>query len=189
MLIVLPLINYGLYFNCRPGFGCIPAYWDSKDGFWPSISTDPKTIPSDLWNFFVSNWDSSAFGVYSAFIVFLFACYFVIPGKVVEGAVVGGVGGSPLTKDRSNYRLKYKVNALRTLVLIAILGITTLYTQGVEPFLFLHDHFVGLLTASLVWTFGVSIFVYTWSFLPDSDGQEKILSCGGNSGNRIYDVS
>jgi len=189
MLIVLPLITYGLYFNCRPGFGCIPAFWDPKDGFWPSISTDPTTIPSDLWNFFVANWDSDAFDIYSVFMVFLFVCYFVIPGRVVEGTVVGGVGGSPLTKDRSNYKLKYKINALKTLVLIAVLVIATLHTRGVEPFLFLHDHFVGLITASLVWTFGVSIFVYSWSFLPDSNGQEKILAHGGNTGNKIYDVS
>ncbi|KAK5814483.1 ERG4/ERG24 ergosterol biosynthesis protein [Linnemannia elongata] len=187
MLIVLPLITYGLYYNCRAGFGCIPAYWDSKDGFWPSIGSDPTSYHKDLWDFFVSTWDVDAFKVYSAFMVFLFATYFVIPGKVVEGAVVGGVGGTPLTKDRSNYKLKYKVNALRTLMLMALMTAATLYTQGVKPFLFLYEHFIGLITASLVWTFGVSIFVYIWSFLPDGDGQEKILACGGNTGTKIYD--
>ncbi|KAF9931759.1 erg24, C-14 sterol reductase [Mortierella alpina] len=187
MLTVLPLITYGLYYNCRAGFGCIPAYWDAKDGFWPSIGSNPAQYPAELWSFLRSTWDLDAFFVYSAFMVFLFVTYFVIPGHVVEGAVVGGVGGSPLTKDRSNYKLKYKVNALRTLMLIAALIGATLYNKGVEPFLFLHDHFIGLITASLVWTFGVSIFVYVWSFIPDGDGQEKILACGGNTGNKIYD--
>jgi hypothetical protein len=189
MLIALPLITYGLYYNCRAGFGCIPAYWDSKDGFWPSIGSDPTHYHKDLWDFFVSTWDFDAFKVYSAFMVFLFVTYFVVPGHVVEGAVVGGVGGSPLTKDRSNYKLKYKVNALRTLMLMALMTAATLYTQGVKPFLFLYEHFIGLITASLIWTFGVSIFVYIWSFLPDSDGQEKILASGGNTGTKIYDVS
>ncbi|KAF9099786.1 erg24, C-14 sterol reductase [Mortierella sp. GBA35] len=187
MLIVLPLITYGLYYNCRAGFGCIPAYWDSKDGYWPSIGSDPSSYHKDLWNFFASTWDLDAFKVYSAFMVFLFVCYFIIPGKVVEGAVVGGVGGSPLVKDRSNHKLKYKINALKTLILMALMTAATLYTQGVKPFLFLYEHFVGLITASLVWTFGVSIFVYIWSFLPDGDGQEKILASGGNTGNKIYD--
>ncbi|KAI1314805.1 erg24, C-14 sterol reductase [Mortierella claussenii] len=187
MMVVLPLITYALYFNCRSGFGCIPAYWKSENGYWPMISSDPLSYPSDLWAFFLSTWDSDALYVYSSFMAFLFICYFVIPGDVVEGAIVGGVGGSPLTKDRANYKLKYKVNALRSLILITVLIVATLYTKGVAPFLFLHDHFVGLITASLVWTFGVSIFVYIWSFLPDSDGQEKILACGGNTGNRVYD--
>ncbi|KAF9295868.1 erg24, C-14 sterol reductase [Mortierella antarctica] len=188
MLVVLPLITYGLYYNCRAEFGCIPAYWNSKDGYWPSINfSQPLSMPSDLWAFLLSTWDTDAMLVYSAFMVFLFVAYFVIPGRVVEGAVVGGVGGSPLTKDRSNFKLKYKVNALRTLMLIAAMICATLATVGVTPFLFLHDHFVGLITASLVWTFGVSIFVYVWSFIPDSNGQEKILACGGNTGNKVYD--
>ncbi|KAF9350050.1 erg24, C-14 sterol reductase [Mortierella sp. AD094] len=186
MVTVLPLITYALYFNCRPGFGCIPAYWDSKDGFWPSIGSNPMSYPSDVWTFLKSTWDTQAFDVYSAFIAFLFLCYFVIPGKVVEGTVVGGVGG-PKMKDRANLKLKYKVNALRTMMLIVVMVIGTLYTKGVEPFLFLHDHFLGLITASVFWTFGLSIFVYIWSFFPDEMGNPKILSCGGNTGNMIYD--
>ncbi|KAG0293594.1 erg24, C-14 sterol reductase [Dissophora globulifera] len=187
MLIALPLITFGLYYNCREGFGCPPAFWDSKDGFWPSIGANPMVYPVDLWDFFLSTWDVAAFQVYTAFLLFLFVCYFVVPGDVVDGAVVGGVGGSPLTRDRSNYTLKYKINAFRTLMLIAVITIATLVTKGVKPFLFLHSHFVGLITASLIWTCGVSIFVYIWSFLPDSDGQEKILAKGGNTGNMIYD--
>ncbi|KAF9578502.1 erg24, C-14 sterol reductase [Lunasporangiospora selenospora] len=190
MLTVLPLITYGLYFNCREGFGCVPAFWDSKDGIWPSVNlSKPQDLLPDLYKFLLSTWDTDAFLVYSAFMVFLFVAYFVIPGNVVEGTIVGGVGGSPLTKDRSNYKLKYKVNALRTMMLIGVMFAATLWTKGVTPFLFLHSHFLGLITASLVWTFGVSIFVYVWSFLPDSNGQEKILAVGGNTGNMIYDVS
>ncbi|KAF9915376.1 erg24, C-14 sterol reductase [Lobosporangium transversale] len=187
MLVFLPLVTYALYFNCREGFGCIPAFWDPKDGFWPSIGANPASYPADLWNFLSSTWDMKAFYVYSAYMAFLFISFFVIPGDVVEGTVVGGVGGSPLTKDRSNYKLKYKVNALRTMMLIFALIAATVYTKGVKPFLFLYDHFLGLITASLVWTYGLSIFVYIWSFLPDSNGQEKILACGGNTGNMIYD--
>ncbi|KAF9431094.1 erg24, C-14 sterol reductase [Entomortierella beljakovae] len=192
MVTVLPLITYALYFNCRPGFGCIPAYWDSKDGFWPPVNTDYQSWdyqswPSSFINFFKSNWDQDAFDAYSAFIAFLFVAYFLVPGKVVEGAPVGGVGGSTLIKDRANYRLKYKVNALRTMGLIAAFVAGTVYTKGVTPFLFLHDKFVELITASLAWTFGISLFVYIWSFLPDEMGQPKILSSGGSTGNMLYD--
>jgi len=188
MLVVLPLITYGLYFNCRAEFGCPPLNWTKADGYWPAMDMNFANYPRDLLQFFLSTWDREAFDLYSYFMVFLFVCYFVIPGHVVEGAIVGGVGGSPLTKDRANYKLKYKVNALRTLMLIAVMAVATLMTKGVEPFLFLHSHFAGLITASLIWTFGVSIFVYVWSFLPDENGQEKILACGGNTGNKIYDV-
>ena len=188
MLVVLPLITYGLYFNCRAEFGCPPLNWTKADGSWPAMDMNFANYPRDLLQFFLSTWDREAFDLYSYFMVFLFVCYFVIPGHVVEGAIVGGVGGSPLTKDRANYKLKYKVNALRTLMLIAVMAVATLMTKGVEPFLFLHSHFAGLITASLIWTFGVSIFVYVWSFLPDENGQEKILACGGNTGNKIYDV-
>ncbi|KAF9972801.1 erg24, C-14 sterol reductase [Actinomortierella ambigua] len=191
MITVLPLITYALYFNCRPGFGCIPGNgWSLDQGVWPQIPplSSFSSYPQLLWEFLKSSWDQDAFLVYSAFLVYLFLCYFIVPGEVVEGTVVGGVGGSPLTKDRSQYRLKYKVNALRTLMLTALLIVATLYIKGAAVFVFLYDHFLGLITASLVWTYGVSLFVYVWSFLPDQDGQEKILAVGGNTGNMLYDL-
>ncbi|KAF9156954.1 erg24, C-14 sterol reductase [Actinomortierella ambigua] len=190
MVTVLPVITYALYFNCRAGVGCIPGNgWTLDQGVWPQIPplSSFSSYPQLLLDFFKSAWDLEAFLVYSAFVVYLFVCYFIIPGDIVEGTVVGGVGGSPLTKDRSQLRLKYKINALRTLMLTTLLIIATLYVQGATAFVFLYDHFLGLITASLIWTYGVSLFVYVWSFLPDQDGQEKILSIGGNTGNKLYD--
>ncbi|KAG0262016.1 erg24, C-14 sterol reductase [Mortierella polycephala] len=188
MLVLMPMLTYGLYFNCRPGFGCVPFEWDRSDGLWPSVdSFNLLQIPSNLWGFFLSTWDLDAFLVYSGFIAYLIICYFVIPGPIIDGTVVAGVGGTPLTKDRTKYRLKYKLNAFRTLMVTLTIVSVTLATKGVQPFLFLYDHFLGLLTASMVWTFALSAFLYLWSFLPDSTGQSKILAHPGNTGNHLYD--
>ncbi|CAO3572174.1 unnamed protein product [Mortierella alpina] len=193
MVILMPLITYGIYFNCRPEVGCLPIRVNDSQGVWPPLNTlsTPLQIPGNLLEFFIQTWNRDAFLVYSGYMIFLFACYFILPGPIVEGTVVAGIGGNPVTSKggRAGHRLKYKVNALRTLVLALLIVGAILTTRGVGPFLFVYDRFLGLITASLVWTFSVSAFVYLWSFLKDSNGRNKILAHGGNTGNHLYDFA
>ncbi|KAG0205239.1 erg24, C-14 sterol reductase [Mortierella sp. GBA30] len=195
MVTFMPMVTYGLYFNCRPGFGCLPVRLNHSDEIWWPLSLDslfsnPLQVPTKLIQFFLSTWDRDAFLIYSAYMAFLFICYFIIPGPVIEGTVVAGVGGNPVSVkgSRRTHRLKYKVNSLRTFVLALLIVGILLVTRGLRPFLFVYDHFLGMITASLVWTFAVSTYVYVSSFFPDSQGRDKILASGGNTGNHLYDV-
>lgn len=54
---------------------------------------------------------------------------------------------------------------------------------GPEPFTFVYDHWVGLITASLSMSVLQGVYCYVSSFFGD-----KLLALGGNSGNPIYDV-
>lgn len=53
-----------------------------------------------------------------------------------------------------------------------------------KPLLFVYDHWVGLVMASILFSYAISLFVYIRSFKPGA-----LLALGGNSGNALYDVS
>jgi hypothetical protein len=55
---------------------------------------------------------------------------------------------------------------------------------GDSPFLYIIDHYVELITASLIMSICQAVYCYWISFQPG-----RILALGGNSGNVIYDVS
>jgi len=55
---------------------------------------------------------------------------------------------------------------------------------GPESFTFLHDKWIGFVTASFIMSIVQSVCCYASSFFGD-----KLLALGGNSGNFIYDVS
>lgn len=55
---------------------------------------------------------------------------------------------------------------------------------GIEAFTWIYDHWVPLLTASLIMSTVQAVLVYVWSFYSG-----ELLALGGNSGVFIYDVS
>ncbi|OZJ05442.1 hypothetical protein BZG36_01634 [Bifiguratus adelaidae] len=115
--------------------------------------------------------DPMAFAVYSAYIIALIVFYFALPGDRVEGA--------PL---RNGKKLTYKVNGFATFHTLLSTLFMFLRPYGYKPLLFVYDHWLGIVGASLIWSFGVATFVYVYSFAPG-----KMLALGGNTGNPIYD--
>ncbi|CAO3634194.1 unnamed protein product [Cunninghamella blakesleeana] len=54
--------------------------------------------------------------------------------------------------------------------------------SGLQPLLFVYDHWSGLAISSILFSYAISLFVYLKSFAPDA-----LLALGGNSGNPLYD--
>lgn len=74
--------------------------------------------------------------------------------------------------------------AFSTLLLTLGLAAGSIIRSGPSSFTWIYEHWVGLTTASIVYSFAQSIALYIWSF---KDG--KLLAVGGNSESHIYNVT
>jgi len=99
------------------------------------------------------------------------ALYFVVPGRTVNG-----------TELRDGTKLKYPINGMASLM--TLVALTAAYISGGDSsaFLFVYEHWVGLVTSAIISSFGVASYVYFASF-----GKGKLLALGGNTGNIFYD--
>lgn len=73
--------------------------------------------------------------------------------------------------------------AFPTLVCTAILTALTLWQFGSSPFIYVTQHYLELITASLMMSVLQACYCYWSSFRSG-----RILALGGNSGHVIYDV-
>lgn len=76
--------------------------------------------------------------------------------------------------------------AFRSFVVTALVFAAGSYLQGMSLLLYIADHYLSFLTASVIYSFVQSTVLYISSFVP-VNGVEKLLALGGNTGNRIYD--
>ena len=69
--------------------------------------------------------------------------------------------------------------------MLLALGVTAgiLYRDGPQPLTFIYEHWVGLVTSSILMSVVQAIGCYAASFRAGA-----LLALGGNSGNPIYDV-
>ncbi|KAJ7451157.1 ERG4/ERG24 ergosterol biosynthesis protein [Mycena latifolia] len=109
-----------------------------------------------------SLWDTQAALIYLAWYTFCIVIWAILPGDRVEGATL-----------RTGGKKQYKINAFSTFVLTLGLTLGTIHRCGPELFTFLHDNFVGFVTA----------YCYASSFRPGA-----LLAIGGDSGNFVYDI-
>ncbi|KAL0095569.1 lamin-B receptor-like protein [Phycomyces blakesleeanus] len=116
-------------------------------------------------------YDPMAFGVYVAFVALLAIFSLVLPGDVWPGSQL-----------RDGTHLKYKMNGFASLHTTFFCGLYFIKDLGLKPLLFVHDHWVGLVVSSIIFSYLVSIFVYFKSFKKGA-----LLALGGNTGNFIYD--
>lgn len=160
-----------------------------------SFLADPKGFLSSLWTRELADkfLDPLAVLVYFAFIGLLVVFYLVLSCDVVPG-----------TKLRDGSVLKYRLNGKSTEIwslhvhnafnnlwkgfstfcnLVIVSGLLANHF-GPDIFLFVYDHWLGLVGTSIVFSYVISLYLYIRSFHPGA-----LLSLGGNSGNPIYDVS
>ncbi|EIW65735.1 hypothetical protein TREMEDRAFT_41207 [Tremella mesenterica DSM 1558] len=159
-----PITAYGLFFACNEVTGCPPSSSAAWRATWELIGDWPS-LAGNLW-------DWNAMWVYLGWYIYCVACWAVLPGQTVEGGLL-----------RDGKRKVYKMNGTSTLLLT--LGITVgiiLQPGGPERFAWLYDHWVPLVSASLVMALAQAIWVYVWSFY-----SKELLAIGGNSGVFIYD--
>ncbi|KAF8522191.1 ERG4/ERG24 ergosterol biosynthesis protein [Hysterangium stoloniferum] len=159
----VPITIYTLFFACSESSGGCP----------PPLSSIPTTFSQavttlDWWK---SLWDAQAFLLYIAWFAYTVVAWFVLPGDWVEG-----------TTMRNGKKLKYKINAFSTFLLTLGIAFGVIVRFGPSSFTYIYDHWVGLITASVIFATAQALVVYFASFQG-----EKLLALGGNSGNFIYD--
>ncbi|KAH6998909.1 Delta(14)-sterol reductase [Ilyonectria robusta] len=172
----LPILVYVFNFVCNDISGC-PA---------PSLLS-PKTLSLDKlkvevgWpeNGFAGllNWEASA--ATAGYMLLSMILYRILPAIEVEG-----------TELRNGGKLKYRFNTMySSTVTLAVLAAGT-FAQGAEfpVWTFISDNFIQILTANILFAYGVAHFVYIRSFSVKADNKEnRELAAGGHSGNLMYD--
>ncbi|KAJ7707612.1 ERG4/ERG24 ergosterol biosynthesis protein [Mycena rosella] len=157
----VPITTYALYFGCSEHAGGCPP---------PLILDRISSALSDpAW--WKGLWDTQATLMYFAWYAFCLVSWVVLPGDLVAGTTL-----------RTGEKKQYKINAFSTFLLALGLTSGAIYRYGPESFTFLHDKFVGFITASIIMSVIQGVACYAASF---RDG--ALLALGGNSGNYIYD--
>jgi Delta14-sterol reductase len=180
--VTVPAVLYALYFACsEQSGGCPPLL---------PLSTIPDAVLGAFANksWWSSLWDTQATIALSSWYAFCVLAWAVLPGDWVDGVTL-----------RTGEKKKYKINGICTPLFFALsnslraafstfllaMGIVSgvILRFGPESFTFIYDHWLGLVTASILFSFLQAAFCYTSSFRPG-----RLLALGGNSGNHIYDV-
>jgi delta14-sterol reductase len=164
-----------LYFLCNNEF-CVDASTDWTKFQIPSIE---------------SLWSQEAATIYLVWMAANVVLERLLPGETVEGA---DLPTTPPTK------LKYTMSGhLQFWILIIAMGhavpliiqtpsATGAITYSLRGFMplrldLIYDHYLPLISVSIVFSSILSVYLYVSSFMPKG----KILAKGGNTGNMVYD--
>ncbi|KAL0637361.1 erg24, C-14 sterol reductase [Maublancomyces gigas] len=156
-----PFLTYALYFTCNEA-GC-PS---------PEFLADPVgTFQTSLWPGWSGIFSAKATGYYLAYWFALVAMQYVLPGKTAEGVVL-----------TNGTRLKYKVNAFESFMLVITYCGAMTYKEGFDWWVwaFVCDNVLQLITGTLLVSITIAFYCYISSFFTG-----EILA--GNSGNYLYD--
>ena len=125
----------------------------------------PKNLPH-LSKF----WHPNAYVLFLVWFVFQALLYIAPLGRVVKGA-----------KLNDGSRLDYRMNGLYAFLITHIIFIVGYFYFDL-PVTFIYDQFLPLISAAMVFSFSLSVYLYCKSF-----NKNALLASGGNSGNMIYD--
>jgi delta14-sterol reductase/lamin-B receptor len=180
VMLGLPLVIYMLYFLCNQEV-CMenPASFSWLEFLGSLESALDKLLSPEAWQMYL---------VWMAFQTVMAA---LLPGEVVDGAPIVG----EKSKDGGDLRLKYPLSGhLQFWISVLAMGhAVPLFTRdsngvysleglGRVPLELIYDHYLQLITVSIIGAVGLSIYLYFSSFVGT-----KILAKGGNTGYRIYD--
>ncbi|KAL9953546.1 hypothetical protein ACROYT_G040979 [Oculina patagonica] len=153
MMLALPAIVVASYLFCRGGEPCSIRRLPSIPPFWRF-----KGGFFDIGHLIVDGW------------IILQALIYMLPvGKVVYGRVLA-----------DGTSLDYRTNGFIALMLSVHAFAACIYFK--VPVTLVYDCFIGIITATLLWSVMVAVIVYVMA-----RKQKKGLSPGGNTGNVIYD--
>jgi protein-S-isoprenylcysteine O-methyltransferase Ste14 len=155
--VALPLVCYFLAYACNED-GCAEVSKLARGGAFPGL---PKHMP--LW---------SVDGAVAAYgwMAFTVVAHAVIPGQKKQGVALP-----------DGTRLTYKLNGFRVFAATAVAGVVGT-KAGWFDLASVHDNFLSMLTAMVVFAYALSAYLYASSF-----AKGKTLAKGGNSGNAAYD--
>ncbi|KAJ7037473.1 ergosterol biosynthesis ERG4/ERG24 [Mycena alexandri] len=153
----VPLGTYLLFFGCSEESGGCP----------------PTVVPAHIFDgtWWKGLWDTQAALLYLGWYSFCFLSWAIIPGATAEGTTL-----------RTGNKKQYKINAFSTFILALGLTLGNISLFGPQSFTFLHDKFLGFITASIIMAVVQAVACYAASFR-----QGALLALGGNTGNHIYD--
>lgn len=155
ILMGLPAVCYALVYACNAS-GCMHLA--------PSFSI-PGFPPGQR----LFTWQALA--AYCAWFAFQAALHLLLPGKRREGVVLPN--GS---------RLRYKLNGLQNMVISVGLVLYLGFYRRSLDLGWVYDNYVPLITASIIFSAGLSLYLYISSF-----AKGRVLAAGGNTGYRLYD--
>lgn len=128
--VLVPFFTYFFAFGCdERGCPSLP--------FLPFMSEGLKQMGT--LEFWTSLYDSKAMLAYLAWYAWCVLCWAVLPGKWLEGSAM-----------RNGEKLWYKINAFPTFVATMVATASVGYVYGRAPFLFFFDHWIGMISASLI---------------------------------------
>lgn len=156
---VLPIVCYFLVYACNED-GCVEVskLVRGERGAFPGF---PRHMP-------LATVDGAIAAL--GWIAFTVLAHVLIPGIEKEGVVL---------PDGS--RLTYKLNGFRVFVATVVVGVFGT-SMGWFDLASVHDNFLSMLTAMVVFAYALSAYLYASSF-----GRGKMLAKGGDTGNAIYD--
>ncbi|CAJ2510270.1 Uu.00g061700.m01.CDS01 [Anthostomella pinea] len=172
----LPFLCWLFTFACNDISGCpAPSLLNPKTLSINQLKTEVGWPEDGIMG--LASWKATAWTV--AYYLFSALLYRILPAIETEG-----------TELSSGGRLKYRFNAFSTTVTTLVLCFAGTIAQGAEfpLWTFIADNYLQILTANIIISYALAIFVYVRSFSvkrPNSDLRE--LAAGGHSGNLIYD--
>lgn len=189
-IVGLPVVIYALYFVCNEE-RCVSMQSPLDETFWASVRASLPQSLTDL----VSR---EAVYMYLGWMALHVLLERILPGESVEGVELPN-------KTRLSYTMSGHLQFWLTIVLMGhaypilqaaqqcVAGeesLSSLLSQVYEvrgfqslPLHLVYDHYLGLITVSVVFSFLFSVYLYVSSFLPSG----KILAKGGNTGSAVYD--
>lgn len=154
IMVGLPLVCYFLFYACNSD-GCLQFAPFSIPGFHPTHK--------------IFSWQACA--VYLGWVSLQATLHLLLPGKIVKG-----------TRLSNGLQLDYKLNGLLNFwVTMALVGYFGFYKRSLE-LSWAYDNYVPLMTASILFSLILSIYLYLRSFT-----KHALLAAGGNTGYVVYD--
>lgn len=173
VMVGLPAVIYMLYFLCNENV-CMksPLSFD-----WNRWLGSLPTSSAQLWS-------NEGTLIFLGWFAFQAAMQIFLPGEVVQGSKVKNTAETlPYTMSG---HLQFWLSALACCYVIPVWSNRegTSVVQGLNrlPLELLYDHYVGLITASCLFSLLLSLYLYRRSFTPGA-----VLADGGDTGSAVYD--
>ncbi|KAI1333485.1 delta(14)-sterol reductase like protein [Xylariaceae sp. FL0016] len=172
----LPILCWVFTFACNQVTGCpAPSLLHPKTLSIEQLKTEVGWPKQGIWG--LASWEATGWTL--AYYLFSALLYRLLPATETEG-----------TKLSSGGKLKYRFNAFSSTIFTLVLCLAGTIAQGAEfpLWTFIADNYLQILTANILISYAIGIFVYVHSFsVKPENAESRELAAGGHSGNLIYD--
>ncbi|KAK5988089.1 Delta(14)-sterol reductase [Cladobotryum mycophilum] len=164
----LPVLVNFFYFTCNDLTGCpAPGLLDPKNLSLEGLKAQVPWPKDGIWGF--ASWEAS--GWLAAYYLVSLILYRVLPAQEVYGTKLR-------TFDRP---LKYRFNAFSSSIVQLIAGAVGTYVYGADfpVWKFIDENYLQLLTANIILSYAISVWVYVGSFsVKPGDAEMRELAKG-----------